>query len=68
MTDPVNDDTKEIAINNMPNLGANPLNANMVLKFPSMLDFAPGEVNANNELTINQAFVNGKLTKKIAIN
>ncbi|MEA4981933.1 MAG: DUF4621 domain-containing protein [Paludibacter sp.] len=55
----------EIAINNMPNLGANPLNANMVLKFPSMLEFAPGEVNANNELTINQAFVNGKLTKKV---
>ena len=55
----------EIAINNMPNLGANPLNANMVLKFPSMLDFAPGDVNANNELTINQAFVNGKLTKKV---
>lgn len=55
----------EIAINNMPNLGANPLNANMVLKFPSLLKFAPGEVNANNELTINQAFVNGKLTKKV---
>ncbi|MEA4937455.1 MAG: hypothetical protein VB102_12585, partial [Paludibacter sp.] len=55
----------EIAINNMPNLGANPLNANMTLKFPSMLKFAPGEVNANNELTINQAFVNGKLTKKV---
>lgn len=57
----------EIAINNMPNLGANPLNANMVLKFPSMLEFAPGEVNANNELTINQAFVNGKLTKKVKL-
>lgn len=55
----------EIAISNMPNLGVNPLNANMVLKFPSMLKFAPGEVNANNELTINQAFVNGKLTRKV---
>lgn len=55
----------EIAISNMPNLGTNPLNANMVLKFPSMLKFAPGEVNSNNELTINQAFVNGKLTKKV---
>ncbi len=55
----------EIAISNMPDLGTNPLNANMVLKFPSMLKFAPGEVNSDNELTINQAFVDGKLTRKV---
>jgi len=55
----------EIAITNMPDLGSNPLNADMVLKFPSMLKFAPGQVNSNNELTINQAFVNGKLTRSV---
>jgi hypothetical protein len=55
----------EIAISNMPDLGNNPLIADMVLKFPSMLKFAPGQVNSNNELTIDEAFVDGKLTRSI---
>lgn len=55
----------DINIDNMPNLGANPLNADIKLTFPKMLVFEEGQVNANNELVIKQAFVNGKLSKKI---
>ncbi len=57
----------EIAITNMPNLGANPLNAEITLKFPDLLKFVPGAVNSKNELVINQAFVNGKLSKKVGL-
>ena len=55
----------DVNIQNLPNLGANPLNAEIKLKFPSMLMFSPGQVNANNELTIKRAFVNGKLSETI---
>jgi len=55
----------DVNIQNLPNLGANPLNAEIKLKFPSLLMFAPGQVNANNELTIKKAFVNGKISETI---
>lgn len=57
----------DIIINNMPSLGSNPLNANMKIKFPDILMFTAGSVNANNELVINEAFVNGKLSKTIGL-
>jgi len=57
----------EIAISNMPDLGANPLNAELKIKFPELLNFTAGEVNTNNELIIAQPFVDGKLTKKVGL-
>ncbi|MEA4986395.1 hypothetical protein SDC9_41256 [bioreactor metagenome] len=57
----------EIAINNMPDLGTNPLNADIKIKFPELLNFITGAVNTNNELVINQPFVDGKLTKKVGL-
>lgn len=57
----------EVSISNMPDLGSNPLNADMTLKFPEILRFASGEVNENNELVIKQAFVDGKLSKEVKL-
>lgn len=55
----------EINLTNLPDLGNNPLLANIKIKFPKLLVFAPGQVNAENELVIEQAFVNGKLNKTL---
>ena len=55
----------DIQINNMPDLGGKPLNANIKVKFPKMLKLGSGQVNADNEMTINEAFVNGKLSKTV---
>jgi hypothetical protein len=55
----------DIQINNMPDLGGKPLNANIKVKFPKMLKLGAGQVNADNEMTINEAFVNGKLSKTV---
>lgn len=54
-----------IQINNMPNLGNKPLNANLRIKFPSMLRLGSGQVNAANELLINEPFVNGRISKEV---
>jgi hypothetical protein len=55
----------DIQINNMPDLGGKPLNANIKVKFPKMLKFGAGQVNAENEMVINEAFVAGKLAKSV---
>jgi len=55
----------DIQINNMPDLGGKPLNANIKVKFPKMLQLGAGQVNAENEMTIDEAFVNGKLSKTV---
>lgn len=55
----------EINITNLPDLGSQPLTAAMKIQFPKLLVFAPGQVNANNEMSINENFVNGKLSKTI---
>ncbi|MCE1156920.1 MAG: hypothetical protein LWW91_12475, partial [Bacteroidales bacterium] len=55
----------EINLTNLPDLGNNPLLANIKIKFPKLLVFAPGQVNAENELVIEQAVVNGKLNKTL---
>lgn len=57
----------EISINNMPNLGANPLNADMKIAFPDILKFSAGAVTEANELIIKGSFVNGKLSKKVGL-
>jgi len=57
----------EIAISNMPDLGSNPLNAELKLKFPDLLQFTAGSVNLNNELIIDEPFVDGKLSKKVGL-
>ena len=54
-----------VDISNMPDL-SNPLNANVVINFPEMLMFSNG-VNANNQLVINEPFVDGKLSKTLGI-
>ncbi len=61
-----------IAISNMPNLGENPLNANLKIKFPDLLQFTSGGlVNSNNELIIDEPFVdsnvNGEISKIIPL-
>lgn len=56
----------DISVTNMPNLSS-PLNADIKLKFPDLLVFNPGEVNASNELTISGSFVNGKLSKIVGL-
>lgn len=55
----------DIQINNMPDLGGKPLNANIKVKFPKMLQFGAGQVNSDNEMVINEAFVAGKLSKSV---
>jgi hypothetical protein len=55
----------DINLTNLPNLGNNPLLATIKIKFPKLLAFASGQVNAQNEMIIEQAFVNGKLAKTI---
>ena len=55
----------EIQINNMPDLGGKPLNADIKVKFPQMLQFGSGQVSATNELIIKEAFVNGKLARTV---
>ena len=57
----------EINITNLPNLGSQPLKAALKIQFPKLLVFAPGQVNANNEMIINENFVNGKLAKTILL-
>lgn len=57
----------EINITNLPDLGSQPLKAAMKIQFPKILVFASGQVNANNEMTINENFVNGKLSKTIIL-
>lgn len=56
----------DISVTNMPNLSS-PINADIKLKFPELLVFNPGEVNASNELTISGTFVNGKLSKIVGL-
>lgn len=61
-----------IIINNMPDLGENPLNAKMKIKFPDLLQFTSGGlVNSNNELIIDEPFVdsnvNGEISKIIPL-
>jgi len=55
-----------VDLTNVPDLST-PLMANMTLDFPDLLRFAPGAVNARNQLIINQAFVDGKLNRTIVI-
>jgi len=55
-----------VDITNMPAM-SNPLMANLAINFPELLRFAPGSVDAQNKMIINQAFVNGKLTKTIPL-
>lgn len=55
----------DITINNMPDLGTNPLDADITISFPDILKFESGAVNSNNELIIREAFVDGKLSKKV---
>jgi hypothetical protein len=55
-----------VTITNMPTL-SNPVNANVTVDFPDLLLFSAGSVNANNQLVINEPFVNGKLSKNIKL-
>lgn len=55
-----------INVANLPNFGS-PLNVDLVLDFPKMFQFKPGYVNANNQLTINEPLVNGKISKTIGL-
>lgn len=57
----------DIALSNLPNLGSNPLLAKILVKFPELLVFGTGSVNASNELLIDGTFVNGKLARTIPI-
>lgn len=57
----------EITITNMPNLGANPLEANIIIQFPELLAFMPGEVNEKNEVVISKNFENGKLAHTLRL-
>lgn len=63
-----NNATLELAVDitNMPQLSHNPV-ANMIIKFPDMLQFASGEVDSQNRLHINQEVVGGKLNKTVHI-
>lgn len=55
-----------VDITNMPYFGS-PLNVNLVVDFPKMLLFGPGEVNAQNQMIINQEIVDGKFNKTIKL-
>ncbi len=55
-----------VDITNMPNFGS-PLKVNLVVDFPKMLIFAPGEVNSLNQMIINQDIVDGKFNKTIRL-
>ncbi|HET9570206.1 MAG TPA: hypothetical protein VFP20_02200 [Bacteroidales bacterium] len=55
-----------VDISNMPNFGS-PLNVDLVVDFPDMLLFVPGEVNAKNQLIMHEAIVDGKLNKTIKL-
>lgn len=55
-----------VDITNMPDFGS-PLNVDLVVDFPDMLIFAPGEVNASNQMVINEDIVGGKLNKTIKL-
>jgi len=55
-----------VDITNMPNFGS-PLNVDLVVDFPEMLMFGPGEVNANNQMVLHEAIVDGKLNKTIKL-
>ncbi|MEA4840400.1 MAG: DUF4621 domain-containing protein [Bacteroidales bacterium] len=62
-----------IDITDMPDLSS-PLMANINLDFPQLINFAPNTVDANNRLTINQAFTvdqtlnKASLHKRVKIN
>jgi hypothetical protein len=58
----------QLAVNiiNMPDFGSD-VNVDLVVDFPKMFLFAPGAVNSNNQMIINQAIVGGKLNKTIGI-
>jgi len=53
-----------VDITNLPQLSHNPT-ANMIIKFPDMLQFVSGEVDSYNRLHINQEIVGGKLNKTV---
>lgn len=55
-----------VDITNMPNFGS-PLKVNLVVDFPKMLLFAPGEVNSKNQMIINEDIVDGKFNKIIKL-
>lgn len=55
-----------VDITNMPNFGS-PLKVNLVVDFPKMLLFAPGEVNSLNQMIINEDIVDGKFNKTIKL-
>jgi len=55
-----------VNITNMPDFGT-PLNVDLVVYFPDMLLFAPGEVNAKNQMIIREGIVDGKLNKTIKL-
>lgn len=55
-----------VDITNMPNFGS-PLKVNLVVDFPKMLLFGPGEVNSKNQMIINQDIVDGKFNKTIKL-
>jgi len=57
----------DVALTNLPQLGNNPLLATIKVKFPDLLVFAPGQVDAGNVMTIEDTFVNGKLSKTIQL-
>lgn len=57
----------DITLTNLPNLGDNPLTANIKVKFPQLLVFGPNQVNESNELIINEPIVDGKLSKNIQL-
>lgn len=55
-----------VDITNMPDFGT-PLTVDLVMDFPDILIFAPGEVNASNQMTIHEDIINGKLNKTIKL-
>lgn len=57
----------DISVSNMPNLGGSALNTNIQIKFPKLLAFAAGEVDANNVMTIAGPFVDGKISKTLKL-
>lgn len=57
----------EIYIDNMPNLGSNPLNTNIKIKFPELLQFNAGDVDATNTMNLTGAFVDGKIGKVLGL-
>lgn len=57
----------DINLSNLPDIGDSPLNATIIVKFPKLLSFASGQVNANNELIINQAIVDNKIARTLQL-